>query len=291
MRKLIIILMMVLCSVANARTITSVKDVNGNILHSLQAGWVIVDEELSAGTEPDALGLDERSLARVKTAIATDSGDDGEITIFPVPANWNSVRFRSINITIDSGNVIYEVYLGSLGTPLGKYETEDCDLVYVGQLDFTSGKQESMYQQITFTSGGTYIPQVGDVVTGNTSGKTAVVVKVPAAATNSFATADATGTIQYRSFTGTFTNSETVKIGDGKGDKANVLTHAASDLVPFYYADTLVTTAKSTLATWGSQSPADDTAAEAELDVRAADIMVIVASTCTADAKLLCKGY
>lgn len=286
MKKLIILSILLSSVVCNAaRTITSVKDVNGNILHSVQSGWVVVDETTSAGTEPTALAEDERTKLRVDVAIAAAASGDDEISIFPIPASWNIIRFRSCNITEDTGNVVYEIYFGTLGGG------DDCDLVYAGQLNFTSGGQNSSYYQIAFTSGGPYIPQPGNTFTGNTSGETAIVQAVPTAATGSFAAGDATGTIQYRSSTGTFTNSETVAT-DGTGPvTTDVLTHAASDLVVFEWADTLSATTKSWGSAWSELTPADDTIAESEVDVEGADFMVILASTCTADAKLLCKGY
>ena len=236
MKKLILLIMLAAASVSHARTRTFVEQVDGNILHTMQGGWVVVDETTSADNEPTVLGEDERKKLRIEAAIAAASSasdGDGEISIFMIPAWWNGARFRSVNITKDSGNVIYQIYLGTLGNG------NDCDVVHAGQLDFTSGDQDSMYYQITFTSGGTYIPKKGDVVTGNSSDETAVVRYAPVAATGSFAAATATGTIQYMSSTGAFTNSETIKTGDGSGAKSDVLTHAASDLVLFEYADIL----------------------------------------------------
>ncbi len=290
MKKLIILLVLSLSIVCNAaRTITQVKDVTGDILHSIQTGWVVVDETSSTGTEPTALAENERTKLRVDVAIAADiatpANGDLEISTFVIPASWNRIRFRSVNITEDTGNVIYEIYFGTLGGGT------DCDLVYAGQLNFTSGGQNSSYYQITFTSGGPYIPQPGNVFIGNTSTETAVVQAVPVAATNSFAAGTATGTIQYRSSTGTFTNSETISTGDAAGVKSDILTHAGSDLVVFEWADTLTAIDKSWPVIWLAKSPADDTIAEGELDVKGADFMIVLASTCDADAKLLCKGY
>jgi len=289
MRKLVIVLLMLLCPAANARTVTSVKDVQGNILHTLQAGWVIVDETTSAGDE--ATGLDglhdgsaEMTKAKVEAAIAAGTSGDGEISTFVIPANWNIIRFRSVGIT-EEDTQTYQIYLGTTGG------NADCELSHAGQLAWTSGSQSSIYFQIAFTSGGTYVPQPGDTVTGNTSGETAVVMAVPTAATGSFAAGTATGTIQYRSKSGTFTNSETVKIGDGKDVKANVLTHAASDLVGFEMADTVTATAKSWGASWSSTSPANDTNAEVEIDVKGADFLVALVSETSHDCKLLAKGY
>lgn len=282
---ILMLLLMVTAFAAGDRSLTGVGIVNGNALYTMQNAWVTVDETTSTGDEPTALGEDERKKSRLDIAIAADSSGDGEISTFLIPPKWNVLRFRSVNITKDSGNVVYELYLGTLG---GEAE---CDLVYAGQLDFTSGDQDSSYYQIGFTSGGTYEPKPTEIVTGNTSGETAVVVSVTLSS-GAWADGDAAGTIQYRSNSGTFTNSETISIVNPRGvTQADVLTHAASDLVLFEWADTLTLTAKSWGSTWSSVSPADDTIAEAELDVKGADFLVALPSTCDADAKLLIKGY
>ncbi len=289
MKKILILLALTIISLAlvlpgYARTVPAVGNVEGDILHTIQAAWKVIDEELSGDTQATALAVDELSKLRVDAAIAAASSGDENISLFTIPSEWNSMRFRSCNITVDSGNAVYELYLGTLGGE------NDCDLVYAGQLDFTSGKQVSTYFQIAFTSGGTYEPRVGDVVTGNASGETAVVVsKVDSASTWSAGTA--AGTIQYRSVTGTFTGGETISIVNFLGvTQADVLTHT-STVIDFEWADTLVVTAASWGASWSSISPADDTVAEAELDVKNADLLVILTSTCTADAKLVVNGY
>ena len=107
----------------------------------------------------------------------------------------------------------------------------------------------------------------------------------------SFAAGDAAGTIQYRSKSGTFTNSETVKSDRIDRGSTNALTHAASDLVGFEMADAVVLTAKAWGSSWTITSPADDTNAEAELDIKGADFLVVLVSEASHDVKLLCKGY
>jgi hypothetical protein len=258
--------------------------VEGTILHSIQSAWEIADEETSAGTEATALGATERTKLLVDAAITAAASGDDEISTYTIPSKWNAIRLRCIGIT-DACTVTHEIYFGSLGGG------DDCELTYAGQLAWTIGTQQSIYDQITFTSGGTYEPKPGDTVTGNTSGKTAVVVSTTLSS-GAWADGDAAGTILYRSASGTFTSSETVKITDYLGvTKSDVLTHAASDLVDFELADTLTATAKSWGSSWTSTSPADDTNAEAEIDTMGADYMVILTSTCTADAKLLIKGF
>jgi hypothetical protein len=259
--------------------------VEGTILHSIQSAWEIADSETDAGTEATALAVTERTKLLVDAAIAAASSGDDEISTYTIPSKWNAIRLRCIGIT-DGATVTHQIYLGSLGG--GK----DCELTHAGQLAWTIGTQQSIYDQITFTSGGTYVPKTGDTVTGNTSGETAVVVSIGTLTGGAWADGDAAGTITYRSASGAFTSTETVKITDYLGvTQSNVLTHAASDLVDFELADTLTATAKSWGSSWTSTSPADDTNAEAEIDTMGADYMVILTSTCTADAKLLIKGF
>jgi len=285
-KTLFILLVLALCLPGHSRTTPAVNTVEGTILHSIQSAWEIADETTSAGTEPTALDKDaERTYKQVVALIAAASSGDDEISIFTLPSKWNGIRLRSIGITKDSGTRTDQIYFGTLGGG------EDCDLTHAGQLAWTSGDQDSMYHQIAYTSGGTYEPKPEDTVTGNTSGKTAVVVS-KTLTSGTWAGGTAAGTITYRSASGTFTNSETVKITNYLGvTQADVLTHAASDLVQFEYADTLTVTAKSWGSAWTVTSPADDTNAEAEIDIKGADVMIIVNSASTADSKLLVKGY
>lgn len=289
MKKLIVMLLLVtLCVVQAApRTITETKEVEGNILHTMQTGWFVVDETTSTGDEPTALAVGERTKLLVEAAITAAASGDGEISTFVIPASWNGVRFRSVGIT-DNDTQTYQVYLGTTGSTASN---ADCELAYVGQLVWTTGTQVSLYYQITFTSGGPYVPVISNTFTGNTSGETAIVMNVPTAATGSFVAGTATGTIQYRSKSGTFTNSETVFSDITIRGSADVLTHAASDLVGFEMADGVVITAKSWGSSWTATNPADDTNAEAELDVKGADFMVVLASETSHDCKLLVRGY
>lgn len=290
MKKIILISMAVLVFVlCAAASLTSVSQIDGNALHTIQNAWVIADETTSAGTEPSALDKDgERTYKQVLALIAAASSGDEEITIVALPSKWNSIRLRNINITKDSGSVVDHIYFGTLGG-----ET-DCDLTYAAQLTWTTGDQDSMYHQITFTLGGAdgaaYVPQPGDTVTGNSSGETAVIISIVETA-STWTAGTAAGTVTYKSETGTFTNSETVSIKRAnKVLASDAYKHAASDLVQFEYSDTLVIVAKAWGASWSSVSPADDTTAECEIDKKNADIMVVVTSTCTADSKLLMTG-
>jgi hypothetical protein len=269
-----------------AKSLTGVGTVQGDVLHTIQSGWVIVDSETSAGTEATRLGEDEMTKKLVDAAIAAGADGDDEITVFPIPPNWNIVRLKAISITADTGSLTHDIYFGSMG------DGDDCDLTYSGQHVWTAGDQDSMYDQITFTSGGTFVPLPGDVVTGNTSGETATIVEISALTAGSWAAGTAAGTITYKSATGAFTASETVNITRrGTRQTLNGLTHAAADLTLFNYMDTVVTTAKSWPKAWTTVSPADDTNAEVVIDRMNADVMVVVTSACNADGKLLASGY
>jgi len=263
-----------------ARNTVEVGRVEGNVLHAIQSAWEIVDSTTSAGDEPNALGVTERTKLTVDAAA---EGGDTEISTYRLPSKWSRVRFRAIGIT-DNGTRTDQIYLGSLGGE------KDCELAYSGQLAWVIGTQKSIYDQITFTSGGTYVPKPGDVVTGVTSGETAVVVST-VLSSGAWADADAAGTVTYKSASGAFTSSELISVVDNFGvTDPNIYVHAASDLVDFELADTCVITAKTGI--WVTAvSPADDTNAESEIDVKGADYMVIVTTTCSADSKLLVKGY
>lgn len=285
MRKLLFILLLMAVP-CYANTIPAVTRVEGTILHSIQSEWEIADSTTAAGDEPVALAATERTKLLVDAAIAAAASGDDEISTYTLPSKWNGIRLRCIGIT-DGTSVTHHIYFGSLGN------NADCELSYAGSLAWTIGTQTSIYDQITFTSGGPYIPQAGDNVTGNTSGETAVVVELSTLTGGTWADANAAGTITYKSASGAFTSGETISITDrlNRNRSSDALTHAASDLVDFELADTLTATAKSWGSSWTATSPADNTNAEAEIDIKGADYMVIVTNGITVDNKLLLKGY
>ncbi len=283
MRKVILLILLRVSPVFAGRSSVETKKVEARPLSTNQDPWEIAESENSGDSQTDALGDTERTRAIVDRLIAADAANEGQISIYIFPSHWNKVRFRGIGIT-EEATMSHQIYLGSL-IPGG-----DCELTHAGQLAWTVGLQTSIYDQITFTSGGTYEPRPGDTVTGNSSAKTAVVVSTVLSG-GAWADGDAAGTITYRSASGAFTSSETVKI-DSRGTlKTNVLTHAGSDLIDFELADTLTVTAGAWLGDWDDTSPADDTNAEAELDVKGANYMVVVTSATTVDSKLLVTGY
>lgn len=293
MRKILLFLVIAALTLpCLAKSTTSVPTIEGDILHSIQSAWLIADSTTAAGTEPSALGDDERTKLLVDAAILAASSGDDEISLFPIPSKWNGIRFRALSTDNDTGTATHQIYFGTLGGDL------DCSLTYSAQLAWTAGDQDSIYHQITFTSGGAasataYVPQPGDTVTGNSSGETAVIISITLTS-DTWTAGTAAGTITYRSKSGTFTSSETVAIARGNVVLTNnAYTHAASDLVQFEYMDTLVLTSKSWTQSWTSNSPADDTNAEARIDAMGADLMVVVTSACSDndDCKLLVTGY
>lgn len=286
MKKTIFILGLLAIFVCGA--LTHVGNILGNALHTMQSQWIIADNETSTGTEASALAVGERTKKIVDRLIVAASSGDDEISILPIPPAWNGVRFRCIGIT-DAATLTHQIYLGTLGKGL------DCELSHAGQLAWTIGTQLSTYDQITFTLGGAdgadYVPLPGDTVTGNTSAETAVIHSI-VLSSGTFAGEDAAGTITYRSASGTFTSSETVSIKRANTVLAsNALKHAASDLVDFELADTLAITADAWGSAWNTLSPANNTNAEAQLDFKGADFMVIVTTTASVDGKLLVKGF
>ena len=282
MRKIFFILFL-LPALCFAQPIRSVHPVEGSVLHTIQTAWQIAESENSGDSQANALGVTERTKKIVDRLIAAAANNDDQMSIYILPSKWNALRFRAIGIT-DGGTLTHQIYFGTLGGE------DDCELSYVGQLAWVTGTQTSIYDQITFTSGGTYEPKPGDVVTGNSSKKTAVVVSTVLSG-GAWADGDAAGTITYRSASGTFTGSETVKIDSVGTLKTDVLTHAASDLIDFELADTIVVTSKAWGSSWTSVSLVDNTNAEAEIDKKGADYMVIVTTTASADGKLLITGY
>lgn len=283
---LIILLMATPCYAGTKLTLTGVTDVKGSALHTMQSAWEVADSELSGDTQTDALGVTERTKKKVDALIAANASNEKFISTYVIPGMWNGIRLRAIGIT-DGGTRTDHIYFGTLG---GR---EDCELTYAGQLAWIVGTQQSIYDQITFTSGGTYVPQPGETVTGVDSGETAVVYSAPILSGGAWADGDAAGTITYTSATGAFTSGEKISIVSPLGvTQKDVLTHASSDLVDFELADIVVVTAAAWGSSWSTTSPADNTTnAEVEIDIKGADYWVIVTSATSVDTKLLIKGY
>ncbi len=271
-----------------AASLTSVSQIDGNALHTMQNAWVIVETENSGDTEANAWAVTERTKKLSDALILANAANETNISTFRIPPKWNTGRFRAVGIT-NAGKATHLIYLGTLGGG------QDCELTLIGQFDWVMGQQQTIYDQITFTLGGAdgagYVPQPGDTVTGNDSGETAVIVSIAETA-STWSAGTAAGTVTYRSATGVFTSSETVSIKRAKKVLAsNAYKHAATDIIDFEFGDTLVITAASWGSSWSVISPADDTVAEAEIDLKGSDYMVIITTATNADTKLLMTGY
>ncbi len=263
--------------------------INPEHLYTLQDAWRIIDSEKSADTQTNALSGAEFTYQELIALIAANAANEEHISVVTVDPNWNSLRFRAVGIT-GGANLVHEIYSGSLGREGIKQlansgsTTEDCDLAHIASFDWTVGTQASMYYQVAFTSGGPGEVREGDLLTGNTSGATARVILVEVTS-DSWSGGDAAGILTLRSKIGTF-QAETLAKTD-RADIANI----GADLTRFEYADVLALTRKDHLEIWGENNPGANGKAEAAIDWMGDDLLIVVTTTCTADGKLLAKGY
>lgn len=134
-------------------------------LHTPRNEWVVLDTTSTAGTQPSDLTSAKRTYQIVVTAIATDvatpANGDLEISIFDVPRSWNRVRLRCRGVTAGL-QVIHYLYFGTLGDGNRHADSTsgDCELAYVGKLDWELGDQTSidgtydeMADTLTITAG------------------------------------------------------------------------------------------------------------------------------------------
>ena len=270
-------------------------------LYSERSVWVVADETTSAGTEPTDLSATERTYQAVKIAVAAASSGDDEISIFPIPNEWNALNFRAALIT-DAATRTDQIYIGTLGDRNNDADVTaaqitagvlpfNCEIVNIGQLAWTAGTQESLYAQVAFTGGGTRPIVAGDVIAGATSGATATVVSVGTLTSGTWAAGTAAGTLQLKSRNGTF-QSENLDVTAVTSSEAfaNSATIGA-DIIHFEFADTLVITADKTwIRSWGSTSPVGNLVAMASIDVFNADIVIIVTTVTSVDSKLFISG-
>ncbi len=121
--------------------------------------WKVANNCVSAGDEPTALGVDERTFQTIDAAITAAQNGDEKITFYDVPDGANSVMFTAIGITNDDDYSV-DIYSGTLGTTVSKARGDsiDCDMTHIGTLAFIFGLQESstsgslMAQSVTATS-------------------------------------------------------------------------------------------------------------------------------------------
>lgn len=261
----------------------TVEGVNqGRALLAAQIGWVILDETTSTGTEPSDLAVTERTHALIQAAITAAASGDDEISVVHLPASWNEIRLRAAGIT-DDGTATYQIYLGTLAGGA------DCDLAYAGQCAFTIGTQSSIYSQIAYTSGGTATIDIGDTLTGATSGETAVVISITVTS-GTFAAGTAAGTITVRTQSGTF-QAEELNVTDAATGVVTINNATiAADMTRFELADTLTLTQSDWTVTPVTKSPTGNRVAETRIPLNGADLLVAVPTVMSADGKLLGKG-
>ena len=99
--------------------------------------WATAATWTSAGTEPTALAVTERTFKTITTAITTGASGDDEIVIYTLPYGTNAVRIRAIGLTPDDV-IVFDVLSGTYNTGI-----EDCAMVLRGTLTFTVGTQTS----------------------------------------------------------------------------------------------------------------------------------------------------
>lgn len=106
-------------------------------LHTPHNRYVVIATTVNAGDEPNALAVGERTYL---LALAAAEGGDSKIEVYPTSGTLaggdNRVQFWCIGIT-DGANIIYDIHAGTLG------KGTDCELEYMGELDFTIGTQAS----------------------------------------------------------------------------------------------------------------------------------------------------
>jgi hypothetical protein len=131
-------------------------------LQTARGIWEVGQTCLSAGDEPTALAVGERTFKTITAAIAADVSGDGKISFFYPDAWANGLRFTAIGITND-GTYTVMLYAGTLGGRPGDGSPalDDCNFSYLGSLAFIIGQQASstsgyeMAQSVTVTDGDT----------------------------------------------------------------------------------------------------------------------------------------
>ena len=172
MKKTIFVALLLVAAVIYAQTTRVVPidqaglRVDPGSLHTARAVWVTIDTTTSAGSEPDDLGVGERTYTQVAALIAAAANDDEEMSVFDIPRSWNSIRLRATG-TADDATVTYIIYLGTLGD--GNRDTDstsaDCDLSYLGTFAFQMGTQQSttatdLFAEICVTTTGNWTKDI-----------------------------------------------------------------------------------------------------------------------------------
>ena len=111
----------------------------GSELATPNFGWAVVATWTSAGTEPTALAVTERTYKTIVAAVAAaaENAGDEEIEVYTVPYGTNAIRIRAIGIT-DGHAMVFDVLTGTYDGSI-----EDGEMVLRGTLTFTVGTQAS----------------------------------------------------------------------------------------------------------------------------------------------------
>jgi len=130
------------------------------------------------------------------------------------------LRAQYTNLAADVYRALITAVPGS-GSILGVWQFDDVVYAFRNVADglsaamyksSTSGWQlVALGRELSYTSGGTYVISVGDTITGETSGATAIITAITIE-TGTLAAGDAAGRIIFASQAGTF-QSETIKVG------------------------------------------------------------------------------
>ena len=130
------------------------------------------------------------------------------------------MRAQYTNLAADVYRALITAVPGS-GSILGVWQFDDVVYAFRNVADglsaamyksSTSGWQlVALGRELSYTSGGTYVISVGDTITGETSGATAIITAITIE-TGTLAAGDAAGRIIFASQAGTF-QSETIKVG------------------------------------------------------------------------------
>ncbi len=106
--------------------------------------WTTANNCVSAGDEPTALAVDERTFRTIDVARIADSSGDGKITFFDIPASANGLRFTSSGITND-GTYTVNIRAGTLGKTVAEARADgtDSNTTLIGTLAFIIGQQVS----------------------------------------------------------------------------------------------------------------------------------------------------
>lgn len=118
------------------------EKVDPGSVHTARKIWEAVGLVLAAGDDPVDLTVARRTYQTAKAAQTAALNGDEKITIFDLPREVNGLRFRCRGVTEDAA-VTWQIYAGTLGDGFrdGDGTTQDCDLAYLGQLEFVIGAQ------------------------------------------------------------------------------------------------------------------------------------------------------